>query len=70
MNPFRIDDKPGADTRSMVRHVLAFMEYAFETIEKGDGCFLEGAMLGAASILGACSDALKESEPEGGDDGQ
>lgn len=63
-NPFRIDDKPGEDTRHVVRSVLMFMASAFEAMEERDDTSLDGANAGASIILSACVGALKEADEE------
>ena len=71
MNPFRIDNKPGADTRRVVRSVLAFMAQSFEQMERENDVPFNHAMEGAAHIVKACADALRKADtpPErGGDD--
>lgn len=65
-NPFRIDDKPGEDTRHVVRSVLMFMANAFEAMENSEEIWLDGASVGASIILGACAAALKEVDEETG----
>ena len=71
MRTLRVDDKPGEDTRYLVRSVLQFMAEAFGEIEGRDEPHSTGAMRGAAVILGLCADALREpDEPEGGTDGE
>ena len=70
MNPLRIDDKPGEDTRGAVRSVLSFMTEALHALERSDDCLCPGALSGAAEILNVCFGALKEPEPEGATDGQ
>ena len=67
-NPFRIDDKPGEDTRHVVRSVLMFMANAFEAMENSEEIWLDGASVGASIILGACAGALKEAEKKEGSD--
>lgn len=64
-NPFRVDDKPGMDTRHVVRSVLMFMAQSFEVMEGHEDVWLNDACAGASHILLACVSALKESE-EGG----
>lgn len=61
-NPFRIDDKPGADTRHVVRSVLMFMAQSFESMENSEEVWFDGASAGAGFILSACAGALRESE--------
>ncbi|SBT08100.1 hypothetical protein ACCAA_520028 [Candidatus Accumulibacter aalborgensis] len=70
MNPLRIDNKPGADTRHVVRHVLFFMADALEALAN-TGTLSEARALGASHVLSVCADALKETEkdeanPDGG----
>lgn len=69
MNPLRVDDKPGADTRYMVRSALIFMSEAFAALENGGDVLSTGAMTGAAQLLNVCVDALKEKEGGGADGG-
>ena len=66
-NPFRIDDKPGADTRHVVRSVLMFMAQSLEVMEGHEEVWLNDACAGASHILLACVSALKEMEEGGGD---
>lgn len=66
MNSLRISDKPGADTRHMVRSVLAFMADAFEAMPDGNVRF-DGSMMGASQILLICADALRESDDAPGE---
>lgn len=66
-NPFRIDDKPGEDTRHVVRSVLMFMANALEAMENSEEIWLDGASVGASTILGACAGALKEVGEETGE---
>jgi len=66
-NPLRIDDKPGSDTRYMVRSVLAFMAEAFDALESTGDVISEGAMTGCARIMNICHDALKEADIEKSD---
>jgi len=65
-NFLRVDNKPGGDTRRMVREVLAFMADSFYATEDRTkiGLPTDGASLGAGHILGMCMDALKEAESE------
>ena len=63
-NPFRIDDKPGSDTRIVVRSVLSFMAQSFEALERHDDSLNIGTMSGAARIIEACLDALEEAGPD------
>jgi len=63
-HPFRVDDKPGEDTRHVVRSVLCFMAQSFEVLELHNECLISGSMLGASHIINACARALEE----GGDD--
>jgi len=61
MNPLRIDDKPGEDTRHLVRAVLSFMRDAFMAISTtGADPLSESSSLGVSSILSVCADALRE----------
>lgn len=62
MNPLRVDDKPGGDTRYQVRTVLAFMGEAFEALEEHQDVVSRGAMMGASLIIHMCADALREEE--------
>ena len=66
LNAFRIDDKPGSDTRHIVRSVLSFMAQSFELMQEENDVPFTDAMGGASFILLACIDALKENDPEGG----
>lgn len=68
MNPLRIDNKPGGDTRYLVRTVLTFMSEAFEALETQQDALSKGAMMGASQIMHMCVDALREEE-EGPADG-
>ena len=61
-NPFRIDDKPGEETRQAVRAVLIFVGQSFEAMDRSGDIFRDGAMAGASHILWACASALKESD--------
>lgn len=61
-NPFRVDDKPGEDTRHVVRSVLMFMASAFEAVEEYEETLFDGASAGASIILRACAGALKEAD--------
>lgn len=61
-NPFRIDDKPDEDTRIVVRSVLSFVAQSLEAFEHYGDCLNTGAMSGAARIIEACFDALKEAD--------
>lgn len=71
MNALRVDDKPGEDTRYLVRSILTFMTEAFDALEKSEDCYMAGTMTGAARIIGLCADALREpDEPEGAADGE
>lgn len=69
MNPLRIDDKPGSDTRYMVRSVLAFMADALAALESTNDCLSGDALVGVVQIMSVCRDALREPEGEGGLDG-
>lgn len=61
MNPLRMGDTPGPDTREAVRDVLTFMSDAFYAIASADsGTGSENATLGAGHIMALCADALKE----------
>ena len=64
-HPFRVGDKPGEDTRHVVRSVLHFMEQSFEVLEQHNECLINGSMLGASLILRACAIALEEVEGGG-----
>ncbi|MBS1185278.1 MAG: hypothetical protein H6R09_879 [Proteobacteria bacterium] len=71
MKTLRVDDKPGEDTRYLVRSVLLFMTEAFDALERNDEPHMAGTMNGAARILDLCADALKEpDEPAGAADGE
>ena len=59
-HPFRVDDKPGEDTRHIVRSVLLFMSQAFDALDMHHDCVVSGSMLGAANIINACARALEE----------
>lgn len=69
MNPLRVDDKPGSDTRYLVRSALIFMSEAFAALEKGGDILSTGAMTGAAQLLNVCVDALQEKEGAQSDGG-
>lgn len=62
MNPLRIDNQPGGDTRYHVRAVLAFMGEAFEALEEHQDVVSKGVMMGASLIMHMCVDALREEE--------
>ena len=62
-HPFRVDDKPGEDTRNIVRAVLRFMAQSFEVLELHNEFFISESMIGASHIINACARALEE---EGG----
>lgn len=68
-NPLRCDDKPGADTRRMVREVLAFMVDSLYATEDRTtlGMPSTGASLGAGHILRMCRNALEEADGGEGD---
>lgn len=68
-NPFRIDDKPGEDTRLVVRSVLSFMAQSFEALEHHNDCINSGAMSGAARIIEVCVEALEEVDDDPGEVG-
>ena len=60
MNPLRIDDKPGEDTRYYVRSVLSFMANAFVALEDSEAGINAHSMIGAAWIMQTCIKALEE----------
>ncbi len=69
-NLLRCDNKPGADTRRMVRETLALLidwHYATENRE-ALGMPSTGVSLGAGHILRMCQNALEEGD--GGECGQ
>ncbi|WP_300339098.1 hypothetical protein [Accumulibacter sp.] len=67
MNPLRINDTPGPDTRQAVRDVLYFMTDAFYAIASADSVTAsESATLGAGHILAMCADALREADEGNG----
>lgn len=66
-NPFRIDDKPGEDTRVVVRSVLMFVAQSFEAMERSEDIWCDNAMVGAAHVIFACASALKEVDEETGE---
>lgn len=69
MNPLRMGDTPGPDTRAAVRDVLTFMADAFYAIASADSSTgSESATLGAGHIMALCADALKEAEEGDGSD--
>jgi hypothetical protein len=65
MNPLRVDNQPGKDTRANVRDVLLFLTEAFYSLSSVDCLPDGGAIRGVGHILGMCEDALQESENEG-----
>jgi hypothetical protein len=72
VNPLRMLDKPGPDTRQAVRDVLFFLSDAFLAISSDNAVTSsESATRGAGLILIVCADALREEEedeanPDGG----
>lgn len=64
MNPLRIGDRPGPDTRQAVRDVLFFMSDAFLAIASAYTVGSESATRGAGHILSICADALREVEED------
>ena len=61
MNPLRIDDKPGEDTRHLVRAVLSFMAASLSAIATAESDPLsESSTMGASHIISMCADALRE----------
>lgn len=64
MNPLRIGDKPGEDTRFYVRSVLSFMMDSFQAFHDGNIDVCDGTYLGAVAVLNVCIDALKEPAEE------
>jgi len=65
MNPLRMLNHPGPDTRLAVRGVLLFMSDAFLAIasENSVTCS-EEATRGAGLMLSVCADALRERDDE------
>lgn len=62
MNPLRVDNKPGSDTRYLVRSALIFMSEAFAALENSGDVLSTGCMTGAAQLMNVCIDALREEE--------
>lgn len=67
MNPLRMLDHPGPDTRQAVRDVLFFLSDALLAISSDNGVTSgESATRGAGLILSVCADALREGDEEEG----